>query len=212
MNIMHVENLMDAPIPESMSNLGLLAATAAETELFKIPKRPKEQQLLTLSSGCPTTDEATTKRRPTKEAQANEIDLLSGDLDLEISDEERRFVEALLPNSVGWLLDELIGVRKSPEQNVLKLSLKKPEDTVRKSAGPAVRRLSFQDDPPRDVMGEVVAALNSQSKSSEQVSKEDEDMMKRLIDHLSGPQKAAFRKILSGTRPAPRKAFRKGKK
>jgi hypothetical protein len=71
------------------------------------------------------------------------------DLDLEVSDEDRKFVEPLAPDNIDKMLDDFIGDKKSPVKNALKPSLKKPEDTVKKPTGTAGKKLSFVGDPPK---------------------------------------------------------------
>jgi hypothetical protein len=42
------------------------------------------------------------------------------DLDLEVSDEDRKFVESLAPDDIDKILDDFIGDKKSPVKNALK--------------------------------------------------------------------------------------------
>ncbi len=74
------------------------------------------------------------------------------DLDLEVSDEDRKFVESSAPDSIDKMLDDFIGDKKSPAKNALRPSLKKPEDTVKKLNSTAGKKLSFVDDPPKSAV------------------------------------------------------------
>jgi hypothetical protein len=81
------------------------------------------------------------------------------DLDLEVSEEDRKFVESSASDNIGKLLDEFIGDKRSPERSVLKPVLKKPEDTVKRLATTTGRKLSFADDPPKSALSLMAAAL-----------------------------------------------------
>jgi hypothetical protein len=110
------------------------------------------------------------------------------------------------------MLDDFIGDKTSPVQSTLKSSLKKPEDTVKKLTGTAVKKLSFVDDPPKSALSLMVAALKKTSKHSKTSSKSDEAELKQLIKTLSNTQRAVFRKMLTSTIPSPKKAAKKSRK
>jgi hypothetical protein len=131
------------------------------------------------------------------------------DLDLEVSDEDRRFVESSAPDSINKMLDDFIGDKNSPVKSTLKPSLKKPEDTVKKPTGAAVKKLSFVDDPPKSALSLMAASLKKASKPSKTGSKSDEAEMRQLVKTLSSAQSAAFRKMLL---PSPKKAAKKSRK
>ncbi len=131
------------------------------------------------------------------------------DLDLEVSDEDQKFMESSAPDSVDKLLDDFIGDKNSPVQNTLKSSLKKPEDTVKKPTGTAVKKLSFVADPPKSALGLMAAALNKVSKPNKTSSKGDEAEMRQLVKTLSSAQRAAFLKMLTSTLPSRRKQSRR---
>jgi hypothetical protein len=141
--------------------------------------------------------------------QAKDDKVMLGDLNLEVSDEDRR---SSMPDSVDKMLDDFIGDKNSPVQSTLKLSLKKPEDTVKKLTGTVVKKLSFQDDPPRSAVSQAAAALKKAPKSSKSASKGDEAQMRQLVKTLSSAQRAVFRKMLTSTLPPPKKAVRKNRK
>ena len=134
------------------------------------------------------------------------------DLDLEVSDEDWKFVESSAPDSIDKMLDDFIGDKHSPVQSTLKSSLKRPEDTVKKPTGPAVKKLSFVDDPPKSALSLMAASLKKASKPGKTGSKSDEAEMRQLVKTLSSAQRAAFRKMLTSTLPSPKKAAKKSRK
>ncbi len=134
------------------------------------------------------------------------------DLDIEVSDEDRRFVESSASDHIGKLLDECIGDKKSPVKSVLKPSLKKPEDTVKKLTTTTGRKLTFVDDPPKSALGLMAAALKKTSKANKADGKSDEAELRHLVKNLSSAQKAAFRKMLTNTVPSPKKPSKKIRK
>jgi hypothetical protein len=134
------------------------------------------------------------------------------DLDLEVSDEDRKFVESSASDSVDKMLDDFIGDKKSPVKNVLKPSLKKPEDTVKKLTTTTGRKLIFVDDPPKSALSLMAAALKKTSKANKTDGKSDEAEMRHLVKSLSSAQRAAFRKMLTSTVPSPKKATKKSRK
>ncbi len=134
------------------------------------------------------------------------------DLDLEVSDEDRKFVESSASDSIDKMLDNFIGDKKSPVKNVLKPSLKKPEDTVKKLTTTAGRKLTFVDDPPKSALGLMAAALKKTSKDNKADGKSDEAEMRHLVKNLSSAQRAAFRKMLTSTVPSPKKSTKKSRK
>jgi hypothetical protein len=235
MRIMHMQNLMDAPIPKEMANLTPLTAiavgtmdklpvewtpplggapeaggevTAPPTALFKIPKLSKAQQA---ASPNPS-EEGRREAPPPRKDSPRGDEAMVVDLDLEVSDEDRRFVESSAPDSVDKMLDDFIGDKNSPVQSTLKPSLKKPEDTVKKLTGAAANKLSFMDDPPRSALSLAAAALKKTPKPSKTVSESDEAEMRQLVKTLSSAQRAAFQKMLTSTLPPSKKIARKSRK
>ncbi len=235
MRIMHMQNIMDAPIPEEMANLAPLSAitvgtttkppvaqappaestsetgneaTALAAASFKILKLPKTQ----LAAGTHPSEKAHREESLQRKGSPGAEEAMAVDLDLEVSDEDRKFVESSAPNSVDKMLDDFIGDKTSPVQSTLKSSLKKPEDTVKKLTGTAVKKLSFVDDPPKSALSLMAAALKKTSKHSKTSSKSDEAELKQLIKTLSNTQRAVFRKMLTSTIPSPKKAAKKSRK
>jgi len=129
-------------------------------------------------------------------------------MDLEVSEEDRKFVESPASDNIGRLLDEFIGDKKSPEKSAPKPVLKRPEDTVKKLAPATGRKLSFADDPPKSGLSLMAAALKKSSKTD----KSDEAELRHLIKNLSSAQKATFRKMLTSTVPSPKKSSKKRRK
>jgi hypothetical protein len=214
MRIMHTQNIMDAPIPEEMASLTPLTAIAAgmtaeppvtqappvestpeagdeatplTTASFKIPKLPKTQP----TAGTHPSEEIRREESLQRKGSPGGDEAMAVDLDFEVSDEDRKFVESSAPDSVDKMLDDFIGDKNSPVQSTLKPSLKKPEDTVKKPTG---------------------AALKKASKPSKTGSKSDEAEMRQMVKTLSSAQRAAFRKMLTSTLPSPKKAAKKSRK
>jgi hypothetical protein len=232
---MHTQNIMDAPIPEEMASLTPLTAIAAGTTAeppvaqaspagsapeagdeataptaasFKIPKLPKTQP----TAGTRPSEEIRREAPLQRKGSPGGDEAMTVDLDLEVSDEDRKFVESSAPDSVDKMLDDFIGDKNSPVQSTLKSSLKRPEDTVKKPTGTAVKKLSFVDDPPKSALSLMAAALKKASKPGKSGSKSDEAVMRQLVKTLSSAQRAAFRKMLTSTLPSPKKAVKKSRK
>jgi hypothetical protein len=138
--------------------------------------------------------------------------MLAVDLDLEVSEEDRKFVESSAADSIDKLLDDFIGDKKSPGKSVLKPLLKKPEDTVKRLATTTGRKLSFADDPPKSALGLMAAALKKPSKANGADGKGDEVELRHLVKNLSSAQRAVFRKMLTSTAPPPKKSSKKHRK
>ena len=134
------------------------------------------------------------------------------DLDLEVSDEDRKFVESSASDSVDKMLDDFIGDKKAPEKGVLKPLLKKPEDTVKRPAATTGRKLSFADDQPKSALGLMAAALKKSSKTDKTDGKSDEVELRHLVKNLSSAQRATFRKMLTSTAPSPKKSSKRRRK
>ncbi len=134
------------------------------------------------------------------------------DLDLEVSEEDRKFVESSASDNIGRLLDEFIGDKKSPEKSAPKPVLKKPEDTVKRLATATGRKLSFADDPPKSALGLMAAALKKSSKTDKTDGKSDEVELRHLVKNLSSAQRATFRKMLTSTAPSPKKSSKRRRK
>jgi hypothetical protein len=187
MRIMHMQNIMDAPIPEEMAKLPpLTAATvdppaepstahpdhaettpeeksetpALKTASFKIPKLSAPQPTARTHSGEKTRCQEPVRQKPISEGD----ETMAVDLDLEVSEEDRKFVESSTSDSIDKLLDEFIGDRKSPEKSVPKPVLKKPEDTVKRPATTTGKKLSFADDPPKSALSLMAAALKNRQR------------------------------------------------
>jgi hypothetical protein len=235
MRIMHMQNIMDAPIPEEMAKLPpLTAATvdppaepsvahpdrvestpeeksetpALKTGSFKIPKLSAPQPAVRTHSGEKSRCQETVKQKP-----VSEVDETMGvDLDLEVSEEDRKFVESSASDNIGKLLDEFIGDKKSPEKSVPKPVLKRPEDTVKRLATTTGRKLSFADDPPESALSLMAAALKKSSKADKTDGKSDELELRHLVKNLSSAQKATFRKMLTSTAPSPKKSSKRRRK
>ena len=230
---MHMQNIMDAPIPEEMVNLPPLTAISAGTTAeppvaqapraestpeasdeatalaaasFKIPKLPKTQ----LTVGTHPSEKIHREEPLQRKGSPGGDEAMAVDLDLEVSDEDRRFIESSAPDSIDKMLDDFIGDKNS--QSTLKSSLKKPEDTVKKATGATAKKLSFVDDPPKSALSLMAAALKKASKSSKAGSKNDEAEMRQLVKTLSSAQRTAFRKMLTSTLPSPKKAAKKSRK
>jgi hypothetical protein len=226
MRIMHMQNIMDAPIPEEMTKLPPLAAAtvdppaepstvhpdhaettpeeksetpALKAASFKIPKLSVPQPTARTHSG-----EKTRCQKPVSEGD----ETMAVDLDLEVSEEDRKFVESSTSDNIGKLLDKFIGDKKSPEKNVPKPVLKKPEDTVKRPAITTGKRLSFADDPPKSALSLMAAALKKPSRANKTDGKSDEVELR----HLSSAQRATFRKMLTSTALSPKKSSKKGRK
>jgi hypothetical protein len=235
MRIMHMQNIMDAPIPEEMANLAPLTAVAAgkaaETPVlqasstestpeasdeatapaaasFKIPKLSKTQP----TANAHPSEKTHREESPQRKGSPGGGEAMVVDLDLDVSDKDRRFVESSAPDSIVKMLDDFIGDKKLPVQSTLKPSLKRPEDTVKKPTGTAVKKLSFVDDPPKSALSLMAASLKKASKPSKTGSKNDEAEMRQLVKTLSSAQRAAFRKMLTSTLPSPKKAAKKSRK
>jgi hypothetical protein len=229
LRIMHIQNIMDAPIPEEMANMPPLTAIAAGTTdkppvaqapraesapeasdeatalaaaSFKIPKLPKTQ----LTVGAHPSEKAHREEPLQRKGSPGGDEAMAVDLDLEVSDEDRRFIESSAPDSIDKMLDDFIGDKNSPVQSTLKSSLKKPEDTVKKATGATAKKLSFVDDPPKSALSLMAAAMKKASKSSKAGSKNNEAEMRQLVKTLSSAQRAAFRKMLTSTLPSPKKS------
>ncbi len=235
MRIMHMQNIMDAPIPEEMAKLPPLTAAAVnvpaepptarpdhaevtpekKTEApapvaasFKIPKLSAPQPTAGARPG-----EKTRCQEPARQkSNPGGDEAMVVDLDLEVSDEDCKFVESSASDSIDKLLDDFIGDKKSPVKNVLKPSLKKPEDTVKKLTTTTGRKLTFVDDPPKSALGLMAAALKKTSKANKADGKSDEAEMRHLVKNLSSAQRAAFRKMLTSTVPSPKKSTKKSRK
>jgi hypothetical protein len=134
------------------------------------------------------------------------------DLDLEVSEEDRKFVESSASDNIGKLLDEFIGDKKSPEKSVPKPVLKRPEDTVKRPATTTGKKLSFADDPPKSALSLMAAALKKPSKANGADGKGDEVELRHLVKNLSSAQRAVFRKMLTSTAPSPKKSSKKHRK
>ncbi len=134
------------------------------------------------------------------------------DLDLEVSEEDRKFVESSASDNIGKLLDEFIGDKKSPEKSVPKPVLKKPEDTVRRPAAATGKRLSFADDPPKSALSLMAAALKKSSRADKIDGKSDEVELRHLVKNMSRAQKATFGKMLTSTAPSPKKSSKRNRK
>jgi hypothetical protein len=235
MRIMHMQNIMDAPIPEEMAKLPPLTAVAADTSAepptvqpahaestpeaannaatpaaasFKIPKLSKPQPI----AGTRPSEKTRREEPPQQKSSPGGDEAMAVDLDLEVSDEDRKFVESPAPDNIDKMLDDFIGDKKSPVKNALKPSLKKPEDTVKKPTGTAGKKLSFVDDPPKSALGLMAAALKKASKSNKADSRSDEAEMRHLVKTLSSAQRAAFRKMLTSTVPSPKRTTKKSRK
>jgi hypothetical protein len=235
MRIMHMQNIMDAPIPEEMAKLPPLTAAAADppaepsaaqsdhvesmpeeksetpalkTGSFKIPKLSAPQPAFKTHSGEKSRCQETAKQK-----SASEVDeTMSVDLDLEVSEEDRKFVESSASDNIGKLLDEFIGDKESPEKSVPKPVLKKPEDTVKRLATTTGRKLSFADDPPKSALSLMAAALKNSSKADKTGGKSDEVELRHLVKNLSSAQRATFRKMLTSTAPSPKKSSKRRRK
>jgi hypothetical protein len=123
-------------------------ATAPAAASFKIPKLPKTQP----TAGAHPSEKTHHEESPQRKGSPGGGEAMAVDLDLEVSDEDRRFVESSAPDSIDKMLDNFIGDKNSPVQSTLKSSLKRPEDTVKKPTGAAVKKLSFVDDPPKSAL------------------------------------------------------------
>ncbi len=230
-----MQNIMDAPIPEEMAKLPpLTAATvnpsaepstarpdhaevtpeekgeapATGTASFKIPKLSAAQSTAGAHPGEKTRCQEAARQKPAPGGDETMV----VDLDIEVSDEDRRFVESSASDHIGKLLDEFIGDKKSPVKSVLKPSLKKPEDTVKKLTTTRGRKLTVVDDPPKSALGLMAAALKKTSKANKADGKSDEAEPRHLVKNLSSAQKAAFRKMLTNTVPSPKKPSKKSRK
>ncbi len=235
MQIMHIQNIMDAPIPEEMACMPPLKAIAAGTSAeppvaqapraestpeasdeatalaaasFKIPKLSKTQPM----AGTHPSKKTHREEPPQQKSSPGGDEAMTVDLDLKVSDEDRKFVESSSPDSINKMLNDFIGDKNSPVKSTLKPSLKKPEDTVKKPTGAAVKKLSFVDDPPKSALGLMAAALKKASKSNKAGNRSDEAEMKQLVKTLSSAQRAAFRKMLTSTLPSPKKTTKKSRK
>ncbi len=131
---------------------------------------------------------------------------------MEVSEEDRKFVESSASDSIDKLLDDFIGDKRSPVKSVLKPSLKKPEDTVKKPTTSTGRKLTFVDNPPKSALGLMAAALKKPSKANKADGKSDEAELRHLVKNLSSAQRAAFRKMLTSTAPSPKKLSKKSRK
>jgi hypothetical protein len=231
MRIMHMQNIMDAPIPKEMAKLPPLAAAAVDPPAksaavhsdgaapaseekseapavkagpFKIPKLSAPPPAIEAQSSEKPRSQEAVKQNPAPEPD----EAMGVDLDLEVSEEDRKFVESPASDNIGRLLDEFIGDKKSPEKSAPKPVLKRPEDTVKKLAPATGRKLSFADDPPKSGLSLMAAALKKSSKTD----KSDEAELRHLIKNLSSAQKATFRKMLTSTVPSPKKSSKKRRK
>jgi hypothetical protein len=164
--IMHMQNIMDTPVPKEMASLTPLTATAVNmadkppveqppssgsaselgdgattptTTSFKSPKLSKVQP----AAIAAPSEEERRKPSPLKKDKPKDDEVMAGDLDLEVSDEDRRFVESSMSGSVDKMLDD----KNSPVQSTLKPSLKKPEDTVKKLTGTVAKKTIFHGRP-----------------------------------------------------------------
>jgi hypothetical protein len=188
------EEKTEAPVPGTAS--------------FKIPKLSAPQPTVGARPG-----EKTRCKEPARQkSNPGGDDAMVVDLDLEVSDEDRRFVESSASDSIDKMLDDFIGDKKSPVKNVLKPSLKKPEDTVKKLTTATGRKLTFVDDPPKSALGLMAAALKKKPKANKADGKRDEAEMRHLVKNLSSAQRAAFRKMLKSTAPSPKKSTKKSRK
>ncbi len=235
MRIMHVQNIMDAPIPEEMAKLPPLTAAAVNvpaepptarpehtevtpeekteapapgTASFKIPKLSASQP----TAGVRSSEKTRCQEPARQKSSPGGDEAIAVDLDLEVSDEDRKFVESSASDSIDKLLDDFIGDKKLPVKNVLKPSLKKPEDTVKKLTTTTGRKLTFVDDPPKSALGLMAAALKKTSKANKADGKSDEAEIRHLVKNLSSAQRAAFRKMLTSTVPSPKKSTKKSRK
>ncbi len=235
MRIMHMQNIMDAPIPEEMAKLPPLTATTVNPSAepptvrpdhaeitpeekneapalgaasFKIPKLSAPQPTAGTHPGKKTRCQEPAGQKPIPGGDETMV----VDLDLEVSDEDRKFVESSAFDSIDKLLDDFIGDKKSPVKSVLKPSLKKPEDTVKKLTTTTGRKLTFVDDPPKSALGLMAAALKKPSKANKADCKSDEAELRHLVKNLSSAQRAAFRKMLTSTAPSPKKPSKKSRK
>jgi len=235
MRIMHMQNIMDAPIPEEMAKLPPLAAAtvdppagpavahldrveptpeekseapAAKAGPFKIPKLSTLQTAVGTRSSEKSQCQEAVKQKPVPEAD----EAMGVDLDLEVSEEDRKFVESSASDNIGRLLDEFIGDKKSPEKSAPKPVLKKPEDTVKRLATATGRKLSFADDPPKSALGLMAVALKKSSKTDKTDGKSDEVELRHLVKNLSSAQRATFRKMLTSTAPSPKKSSKRRRK
>jgi hypothetical protein len=224
MRIMHMQSIMDAPIPEEMAKLLPLAAAAVDPPAeppavhpnsaaptpekkseapavkagpFKIPKLSAPPPAVEAQSSEKFRSQETVKQKPIPEAD----EAMSVDLDLEVREEDRQFVESPASDNIGKLLDEFIGDKKSPV-------LKRPEDTVKRLAPATGRKLSFADDPPKSALSLMAAALKKSSKTD----KSDEVELRHLVKNLSSAQRATFRKMLTSTVPSPKKSSKRRRK
>ena len=231
MRIMHMQNIMDAPIPKEMAKLPPLAAAAVDPPAksaavhsdgaapaseekseapavkagpFKIPKLSAPPPAIKAQSSEEPRSQEAVKQKPAPDPD----EAMGVDLDLEVSEEDRQFVESPASDNIGRLLDEFIGDKKSPEKSTPKPVLKKPEDTVKRLAPATGRKLSFADDPPKSGLSLMAAALKKSSKTG----KSDEAELRHLIKNLSSAQKATFRKMLTSTVPSPKKSSKKRRK
>ncbi len=180
-------------------------STAPGAASFKIPKLSVPQPTAGM---CPS--EKIRCQEPARQKNSPGGDETTVvDLDLEVSDEDRRFVESSASDSVDKMLDDFIGDKKSPVKKVLKPSLKKPEDTVKKLTTTMGRKLTFVDDPPESALGLMAAALKKTSKANKADGKSDKAEMRHLVKNLSNAQRAAFRKMLTSTVPSLKKSTKK---
>ncbi len=128
---MHMQNIMDAPIPEEMAKLPpLTAATvdppaepstahpdhaetmpeeksetpAVNAASFKIPKLSAAQPTARTHPGEKTRCQEPIRQKPTPEGD----ETMAVDLDLEVSEEDRKFVESSASDSIDKLLDDFI--------------------------------------------------------------------------------------------------------
>jgi hypothetical protein len=231
MRIMHMQNIMDAPIPEEMAKLPPLTAATVDPPAepstaypdhaeitpeekgetpgskaasFKIPKLSAPQPTAKMHSGEKTQCQEPVRQKPVSEGD----ETMAVDLDLEVSEEDRKFVESSTSDNIDKLLDEFIGDKKSPEKSVPKPVLKRPEDTVKRPATTTGKKLSFADDPPKSALSLMAATLKKPSKAN----KSDEAELKHLVKNLSSAQRAVFRKMLTSTAPSPKKSSKKHRK
>jgi hypothetical protein len=175
---------------------------------FKIPKLSAPQPTARTQSGEKSRCQETARQKPVPEAD----ETMAVNLDLEVSEEDRKFVESSTSDNIGKLLDEFIGDKKSPEKSVPRPVLKKPEDTVKRPATTTGRKLSFADDPPKSALGLMAAALKKSSRADKTDGKSDEVELRHLVKNLSSAQRATFRKMLTSTAPSPKKSSKKGRK
>jgi hypothetical protein len=192
---------------ESTPEAGDDAAVPAAAP-FKIPKLSEPQPI----ASTRLSEKTHCEEPPQQKSSPGGSEAMAVDLDLEVSDEDRKFVESLAPDNIDKMLDDFIGDKKSPVKNALKPSLKKPEDTVKKLTTTTGRKLTFVDDPPKSALGLMAAALKKTSKANKADGKSDEAEMRHLVKTLSSAQRAAFRKMLTSTVPSPKKATKKSRK